>query len=123
MSDDYRSLISRLVALQGQAASAMSGRPAIGDLKPMAGAVAPTSPEVPFTSWARQPTPAAAGTPPAAPALRSPTELMNAPVTPATDPPVPAAPAPAAPAAPAMAFQGAGPQAFGGGSGGGGSGK
>jgi hypothetical protein len=123
MSDDYRSLISRLMALQDQAAGAMSGRPSIAGLTPMAGAVAPTSAEVPYTSWSRQPTPAATGTPPAAPALRSPTELMNAPVTPATDPPVPAAPAPAAPAAPAMAFQGAGSQAFGGGTGGGGSGK
>jgi len=103
-ANDYRNLVSRLLVLQNQAAGAMSGRPAGHGVGPMAGAVVPVGDlPAPDLTLPRQPTPAAAGTPPLAPALRSPTELMNAPVRDASAPPVPATAATSPPPAPAAA--------------------
>jgi len=96
--NDYRNMVSKLLVLQNQAGAAMSGRPDPANLTPMAGAVAPSGNyPAPDMTLPRQPTPAAAGTPPTDPATRSPTELMNAPVTPVGPLPAPVtAPLPAA---------------------------
>ena len=96
--NDYRNMVSKLLVLQNQAGAAMSGRPDPANLTPMAGAVAPSGNyPAPDLTLPRQPTPAPAGTPPLAPAMKSPTELMNAPVTPVGPLPAPAtAPLPAA---------------------------
>jgi len=118
-ANDYRNLVSRLLVMQTQAAGAMSGRPGGHGVGPMAGAVAPTGDLPVDLTLPRQPTPAAAGTPPVAPAMKSPNELMGIPAGDATEPPVrpmtPTAPPPAAPAAPAFAgfggFSGAEPAA------------
>jgi hypothetical protein len=70
--NDYRNMVSKLLVLQNQAGAAMSGRPDPANLTPMAGAVAPSGNyPAPDMTLPRQPTPAAAGTPPTDPATRS----------------------------------------------------